>query len=126
MKKNKILKIVLIILLLVMFFINIGMTVQAWTPDFKQFDNVSGGETDKAATNIVGALINVVTTLGAGLAIVMLIVLGIRYITAAGSAEKALVKRGLGTYVAGVVLIFGAIGILKLVQMFIDKNINDI
>ena len=122
MKKSKI----LIILILVMFFINLPINKSlAWTPKWDQFDNVNGGETDKAATNIVGALINIITTIGAGLAIAMLVILGIQYIVS-NVTGKAKVKESLSKYVTGAVLIFAATGILKLVQMFIDSNINNI
>ena len=96
-----------------------------WKPDWNQFDNQKGGKTDKVATKIVGALINIVAVIGAGVAIIMLIILGVQYVTSNVSG-KAEIKKSATKYVFGAILIFAATGILKIVQIFIDANINDI
>ena len=125
MKKNIVFKIILALLIALMLFISFQNVVNAWTPNWNQFDGVDGGKADEAATSIVGSLINLISTIGAGFAIIMLVILGIQYVSA-NALGKTQVKEGLTKYVIGAVLIFAASGILKLVQMFIDSNVNNI
>ena len=73
----------------------------------------------------MGAIINVASTIGAGVAIIMLVVIGIQY-TTKGAEGKAEAKKDLTGYTIGAVILFGVSGILKLLQMFIDGNLNNI
>ncbi|MCI8308694.1 MAG: hypothetical protein HFJ45_00410 [Clostridia bacterium] len=126
MKKfSKIFKILILITLLGCVCFSFCQTVQAWDADFDQFDNKDPGNSGNTVSDIVGALINVVSIISAGIAIIMLIFTGMSYI-GRGPEGKADAKKGLSSYVIGAVLLFAASGILKLLQMFIDSNVNNI
>jgi hypothetical protein len=71
----------------------------------------------KAAENIVGALIDIFQVVGVGVAIIMLVMLAIKYLSAAPN-EKAEIKKSVSIYVLGAVLLFAASGVLEIVQQF--------
>jgi len=127
MKKNIILKIILTIFLLTLISFICIQTVQGfdWKGQMTEFEGVQAGNSSNTVTGIMGALINIVSVIAAGIAIIMLIVMGVGYVTQ-GAEGKADFKKGLPTYIAGAVILFAASGILKLVQVFIDGNVNSI
>lgn len=125
MKKNKILKITLIILMIASIFL-ISNASYGWTPDFSPYENdAAGGNASNAVTSIMGAAVNIVSIVAAGVAIIILIVIGITYLTKSPEG-KADAKKSLTSYVIGAVLMFAASGILRIIQMFIDSNVNKI
>lgn len=85
------------------------------------------GKTDKSGAtgsvqNIIGALITIIQVVGSGVAIIMLIVLAIKYISAA-PGDKAEIKKHAVVYVVGAVILFAATGILGIVKNF-SENID--
>lgn len=91
--------------------------------DLHAFD----GKTDNSGagtsiTNIIGALINIIQIIGSGVAIIMLIVLAIKYISAA-PGDKADIKKHAVVYVVGAIVLFAATGILQIIKNF-SKNVN--
>ena len=83
-----------------------------------QFD-IYGDDSGASASaqKIIGALITLVRIVGTGVAIIMLIVLAIKYISAAPS-DKAEIKKHAVVYVVGAVVLFAASGILGIIQQF--------
>lgn len=75
-----------------------------------------------SSQNIIGALINIVQIIGTGVAIIMLIVLAIKYISAA-PGDKADIKKHAVVYVVGAIVLFAATGILQIIKSF-SKNIQ--
>ena len=67
--------------------------------------------------NIAGAIITITRIICAGVAIIMLIVLAIKYISAA-PGDKADIKKHAVVYVVGAVVLFAASGILGIVKNF--------
>lgn len=121
--KNKILKLLIICILFIVF---LTQTIFAWNPNWDLFDDDNfAGNASVAVTNVMGSAINIISVVGAGVAIIMLIVVGLKYITESPEG-KAEVKKTLPNYITGAVILFAASGILKLVQMFIDANVNSI
>lgn len=76
--------------------------------------------------SVMGTVINIVTIIGAGIGIIMLIWLAIRYMNTYHPAEKAEIKKQIPIYVTGAVILFSASTILKIIQMFVNGNINTI
>ena len=64
---------------------------------------------------IMNQIIGYVQLLGIGIAVVMLLVLAIKYITAAPS-DKADIKKSAVVYVVGAVILFGASGLLEIIR----------
>ena len=91
--------------------------------DLSAFNGIQ--DTSKASdsvTRIIGALINIIQIIGSGVAIIMLIVLAIKYISAAPS-DKADIKKHAVVYVVGAIVLFAATGILQIIKNF-SGNIN--
>lgn len=86
--------------------------------------NFSGNVAANVNTNSVldwsNTIINVVSIVGSAAAIVILIVLGVKYMM--GSAEeKAEYKKTLLPYIIGAVFVFGASVLTKVIYNFINK-----
>ena len=125
-KDKKIIKIILIVLLL----LTVGLIISnnafaSWNMDLESYDRDNAERAGNKITNIMGAIINMMSTVGAGIAIIMLIVIGIQYVSK-GAEGKAEAKKDLTGYIIGAVILFGVSGILKLLQMFINANLNNV
>ena len=125
MKMNKLLKAILIILTICAIGLLITNSAYGWNADLNKYENKPGGRADQTASNIMGAIIHITSVIAAGIAIIMLAVMGVKYVTA-GAKAKAEIKKDVTGYVVGAVILFGTSGILRLVQMFIDGNLNNI
>ena len=120
-KDKKIIKIILIVLLL----LTVGLIISnnafaSWNMDLESYDRDNAERAGNKITNIMGAIINMMSTVGAGIAIIMLIVIGIQYVSK-GAEGKAEAKKDLTGYIIGAVILFGVSGILKILQMFIKQ-----
>ena len=70
-------------------------------------------------TDVAKSVITITQVIGVGVAVIMLIVLGMKYMTAA-VGERAEIKKHLGIYVVGAVVLFAASGILEIIKRFSD------
>lgn len=66
---------------------------------------------------IIGSVITIVQVVGVGVAIIMLIVLAIKYISAA-PGDKADIKKHAVVYVVGAIVLFAASGLLGIIKNF--------
>ena len=73
--------------------------------------------TASAAQRILQAILTITQVIGVGVAVIMLIVLAIKYISAAPS-DKAEIKKHMVVYVVGAVVLFAASGILEIIKRF--------
>ena len=74
--------------------------------------NVTG-----AVTNIAGSVITIARVICAAVAVAMLAILGMKYMTAAPS-EKADIKKHAVVYIVGAIVMFACTGILGIIQKF--------
>lgn len=78
---------------------------------------LSNGSNDKInkgkLADLSGNLYNILLTIGVAVAVIIGVVLGIKFIMASVE-EKAVVKEGLISYAAGCVIVFGAFAIWKI------------
>ena len=95
-----------------------GKVDQATAADVTQFSSY-GDESGAASSfqKIIGSVITIVQVIGTGVAIIMLIVLAIKYISAA-PGDKADIKKHAVVYVVGAIVLFAASGILGIVKNF--------
>ena len=122
MNKN-VLKVITILLMIAAIAVAAISPVMAKAPDPKTFDNYTDSTgAGKSAKRIVGTLIDVFQIVGVGVAIIMLVMLAIKYLSAAPN-EKAEIKKSVSIYVLGAVLLFAASGVLEIVQRF-AKNVR--
>lgn len=113
----------------ILVFALIALTLLAiTTPVFAAADSTNfldPKETVKAASSnlatktntVMNQILGVVQIVAIGVAVIMLIILAIKYISAA-PGEKADIKKGAMIYVVGAVLLFGATGILEIIKQF--------
>lgn len=86
-----------------------------------QIDTMAGKAGDSnvtgAFTNISGAVITIARIICMGVAITMLVLVAIKYMTAA-PGEKADIKKHAVIYVVGAIVMFASTGILGIIQRF--------
>ena len=80
-------------------------------------------DTSGKVNTMMGKILGIVQVVAIGIAVIMLVVLAVKYIAAA-PAEKADIKKGMMIYVVGAVLLFGASGILQLIKNFTEGGIQ--
>lgn len=126
MKKNAI-KVLTTVLLLILALVATTTIVNATGGSPVSASSVSAGtmftgasdNTGTAGTinTIIGSIITIVQIVGVGVAIIMLIVLAIKYISAA-PGDKADIKKHAVVYVVGAIVLFAASGILGIIKNF--------
>lgn len=94
--------------------------------DYLDPTKITPNDTTNAASKartVAGSILSIVQVIAVATAVIMLIVLAIKYISSAPN-DKAEIKKHAVIYVVGAVLLFGASGILSLIQNF-AKVFND-
>ena len=121
----KIVKKVMIILIICAFIfaiVNCGETL-ASTPAAMmgminaQAEAKADDSVTKSVTNISGAVITIARVICAAVAVAMLAILGMKYMSSAPS-EKADIKKHAVVYIVGAVVMFACTGILGIIQKF--------
>ena len=109
---NKTMKILSIILVALILVASMGTIVMADSDDIitNMFEQ-NGTDTSKLQT-VGGNIVNIITTVGIIVAVIVLLILGIKYMMGSAS-EKAEYKKTMIPYLVGAVLIFGACAIAK-------------
>lgn len=128
---RKVIRIVSILLMVLMVVTMLSMPVLATADvdttdysDLTQFDNKSKDkQTAGVFQGFIATAINLVQVVGMAVAIIMLIVMAIKYISAAPS-EKAEIKKSATIYIVGAIVLFAATGILQVVKNFASANIQ--
>ncbi len=83
-------------------------------------DNITGGEN---VATIMASVLQVIRLAGAGIAVIMLLIIGIKY-AIASVGERADIKKYAINYVIGALILFGASGILGIVQKVINESLK--
>lgn len=120
-KAIKMLALILIAVLTVTAFSQVAFadTIESSDFDPNQFNDVEfdDGGASTSISKIIAAIINMVQIVGMGVAIIMLVVLAIKYISAA-PGDKAEIKKHAVVYIVGSIVLFAATGILQIVKQF--------
>ncbi len=122
---KKTVKIISTILLTIMMVASIASVVLA-APDvngvINGVENAQAGDTTKL-TEIGGKIVNIIQVAGIIIAIVVILVIGIKYMT--GSVEqKAEYKKTMIPYIVGALLLFAGTTIVKIVYNTINGNVQ--
>lgn len=120
---KKIMKSLSSILLAVLMLVMAGAPVFASaTMDWDSITITSNttSNTATAAQNITGTILGVVQVIGVAVAVIMLIVLAIKYISAAPN-DKAEIKKHAVVYIVGAVVLFAASGIIGIIRDFASQ-----
>lgn len=116
--KNKTLKIIAVLLIAIAL-ITLSTTIVRATTGFEPIEPKPAGTAGEKVTNTAGQILTIVRIVGMAVAVIMLTILGIKYI-AASPNEKADYKKGMTVYVVGAVLLFGASALLSVIQKFVE------
>lgn len=123
MKNKKMMKVISFVTVLLMVMM---MVMPVFADDFTDPKNITAKSSNAQGTvnNAIGIILGVVQVVAAGVAVIMLIVLAIKYISASPEG-KADIKKSAAQYVVGAVLLFGATGILGIVRTFALNITNE-
>lgn len=80
-------------------------------------NETTDGNIVNSASEIAGTVITVAQVICSGVAVAMLTVLGIKYMTSA-AGDKATIKKHAVVYVVGAIVMFASTGILEIIQNF--------
>lgn len=121
---RKVIKIVSILLMILMIIATLSTSVFADEIKLSSFKADDNSKASESITSVIAALISVVQVVGMGVAIIMLVMMAIKYISAAPS-EKAEIKKGATIYIVGAIILFAASGILGIIKNFAESNVKD-
>ena len=122
---NRILKKFILILLITLIFLSTVITNNSYGSDvLNRFKGTSGELTGKTElTTIMASVLDVIRLAGAGIAVIILLVIGIKY-AIASVGERADIKKYAINYVIGALVLFGATGILSILKNLITESIS--
>ena len=80
-------------------------------------------EASNSVTDVANIILGIIQVIAVAVAVIMLTVLGIKYISAAPEG-KADIKKSAVVYIVGAVLLFGTTGILQLIKSFANSVSN--
>ena len=119
-KTVKMLSIILVITMV--FALSIGTTSMATD----LIDKITSSGSTPAGVESLGAdIVNIITTVAIIVAVIVLLILGIKYMMGSAS-EKAEYKKTMIPYLVGAVLVFGAAAITKFVMSISDTLTTDL
>lgn len=115
---NKTIKAISVLLIAAMMLFTISTTVFAVDPNgiISNMNNVNNVDTNSISI-IGGQIANILSTIGIIVGVIVLLVLGIKYMMGSTS-EKAEYKKTMIPYLVGIVLLLGASGIVKAIASF--------
>ena len=116
MSKNKLLNVLIVFITLMIVLSN---TVYAGTDLLNMYGNGYSSDVPNKLSTGMNRGIYTAKIIAVGISVIMLIVLGIKYMTAA-PGSKAEVKKHLVVYVIGASISFGAYVILSVIQEFAE------
>lgn len=126
MKNLRVLKVLLVVLVIAMCALTVTTSVYAehdWSTDISTVDGLSGNDDlDNSAKTIVGAIISVMRIVATGIALIMIIAVAVKYMSAA-PGDRADIKKHAVPFVIGAIVLFASSGILSIIQQF-ASNIN--
>lgn len=98
---------------------NTVMAYDGWAQDISTISTTTVNDNGavSATNSIAKSIITITRTICMGVAVTMLIVLAIKYMSAA-PGDKATIKKSAVTYVVGAIVMFAAAGILSIIEAF--------
>lgn len=115
MKSKLVLKILFVILVVLFIVGMFNNYAYADNFDLKGFGTPADNSIKSPFLSVMGAMVAVMRIVCTGIAIIMLMVIGMKYL-AASPGERADLKKSAIQYVVGAVVLFGSAGILTLIN----------
>lgn len=114
--KTKVLKVIIVLIVFVMAFTNVAVFATSVKDAFSgDTSNVGGAVT--ATQKVVGMILDIIRTIGMGIALIMLTYIGIKFMLASPS-ERANIKQYSINFVVGAFILIGGTGILTIIKNF--------
>ena len=121
MGKTKKIIIALIMMIMVIAMITEPYKVYATTINVNAYKpNIEGVDSTNRATTIANSITNILAVIGTVLSVVMLMVIGIKYMIGTVQ-EKADYKKTMGPYLVGAVMVFSITQILKIIASMVSE-----
>ncbi len=120
MKKRTIIRILSTALMVVMLAMCLQNTVLAGD---LEIPTGQAGTTSGKFSTIMNIILGITQVIGIAIAVIMLIVLAIKYISAA-PGDKAEIKKHAVVYIVGAVVLFGASGLLGIIRTFTKETVG--
>ncbi len=87
------------------------------------FEKGDSGDAGTSIENVAGALLYIIKVIAIGIGLIMLTVLAMKYMLSSAQ-ERASIKQSAVVYVVGACVLFGAAGILNIIQKFATNNLK--
>ena len=120
MKNRKILTILIILLFLILNCLNVSKVyaTQSRVPDVNNFKPTEDPIPNEV-TDVGGRIVTIVQTIGTAIAVISLMIMGIKYMMA-GVEEKADYKKTMIPYLIGCLLLFATVAIVSAIYYIIE------
>lgn len=114
-------KVVISLMVLTLFFMMISSNQVLASEIMNNIDRLQNqtttGNIVNSVTDIAGSVITIAQVICSGVAVAMLSILGMKYMTSA-AGDKATIKKHAVVYVVGAVVMFASTAILEIIQKF--------
>lgn len=122
MKSYKRITLVLLIILIYFGFIFLSYNVMALQTDALTdvIKNPAENNPEEKLKSVINPMLTIIQILAIGIAVILIINDGIKYVTAADSASRANIKRKIAYYIIGGILIFAPVTITKYIINLAD------
>lgn len=87
------------------------------------FENKDSGAIGTSIETAAGTLLYVIKIIAVGVGLIMLAVLAMKYMMSSAQ-ERATIKQSAMVYIIGSVVLFGAAGILDIIETFVNNNMK--
>lgn len=115
-----------IILISIIIFLGLSLIISA-NAATKSINTTFGGAASPTGSEpirqIISAVLNLIRVAGAGIAVLILMVIAAKYLMAS-AGDRADIKKYAVNYIIGAIILFGATGILGVVQKFVDDSVG--
>ena len=88
------------------------------------FQGEENSDTDEMAYKVIGSVLTIVRISGVTTAVVILMVIGARYIIAS-AGDRADIKKYAVKYVIGALILFSASGLIGIIQNFTEQSLQN-
>lgn len=119
--KKIVLKVFIIYLILLLFISLYCTVVSEATGLAHQFSGSENPEGTKEITSIIGKILEIVRNVGAGIAVLILLTLGCKYMLSSAS-DRAEIKKHAVIYVIGAVVLFASSAIADILKKFATSS----
>ena len=125
-KTTKIIKILLIVMLITLNFLNVVKVYasQPIVPDVNYYKPIEE-DTPEEVLDVAGTVVVILQVLGTAIAVITLMFIGIKYMTA-GVEEKASYKKSMIPYLIGCLLLFTTVTIINAMYHLLDPINNSL